>query len=173
MINYTIRYQKGLTLADLYPVKVGCCACGCGNLLPKSRKKWFSDQCRQNAYLNFAVIKGDNTVIRTLLYDRDYGKCANCKKIENKWEADHIISVVEGGGGCLLDNYQTLCIRCHKLKTFQTLSHHKPISSQVSSIFRNRIAVDPGENSMVFKKTSNDAEIFLFGTFNCNISELK
>lgn len=135
MINCTQRYQKGLTLADLYPVKVGFCACGCDKLLPKNRRKWFSDECRQNAYLNFAVIKGDNNVIRSLLYERDYGKCAICKKIKNKWEADHIISVFEGGGGCLLDNYQTLCQLCHKIKTYQTLSHHKPISSQVSSIY--------------------------------------
>ena len=30
------------------------------------------------------------------------------------WEADHIIPVCEGGGCCGLDNYQTLCLRCHK-----------------------------------------------------------
>jgi len=40
---------------------------------------------------------------------------------ENPWQADHIIPVVEGGGCCGLDNYQTLCIRCHKLDT-KTLS---------------------------------------------------
>ena len=30
------------------------------------------------------------------------------------WQADHITPVVEGGGGCGLDNYRTLCLRCHK-----------------------------------------------------------
>ena len=30
------------------------------------------------------------------------------------WEADHIKPVVEGGGQCGLDNYRTLCLRCHK-----------------------------------------------------------
>jgi len=35
----------------------------------------------------------------------------------NWWEADHIIPVVNGGGCCGLDNYQTLCIRCHKEDT--------------------------------------------------------
>ena len=30
------------------------------------------------------------------------------------WEAHHIVSVNEGGGVCGLDNYQTLCLRCHK-----------------------------------------------------------
>jgi len=33
------------------------------------------------------------------------------------WEADHIIPVSEGGGCCGLDNYRTLCLRCHKRET--------------------------------------------------------
>lgn len=33
------------------------------------------------------------------------------------WEADHIVPVVEGGGECGLDNYRTLCVRCHKQAT--------------------------------------------------------
>ena len=33
------------------------------------------------------------------------------------WEADHIIPVKEGGGCCGIDNYQTLCLRCHKEDT--------------------------------------------------------
>lgn len=33
------------------------------------------------------------------------------------WEADHIVPVQDGGGACGLDNYQTLCIGCHRCKT--------------------------------------------------------
>jgi 5-methylcytosine-specific restriction protein A len=33
------------------------------------------------------------------------------------WEADHVIPVAEGGGGCGLDNYRTLCIACHRGET--------------------------------------------------------
>lgn len=33
------------------------------------------------------------------------------------WEADHIVPVIEGGGGCGLDNYRTLCVPCHKKET--------------------------------------------------------
>lgn len=29
------------------------------------------------------------------------------------WEADHIHAVVEGGGGCNIDNLRTLCVPCH------------------------------------------------------------
>ena len=30
------------------------------------------------------------------------------------WDADHILSVKDGGGQCGLDNFRTLCIKCHK-----------------------------------------------------------
>ena len=33
------------------------------------------------------------------------------------WEADHIVPVVEGGGECGLENYQTLCLWCHRTAT--------------------------------------------------------
>lgn len=33
------------------------------------------------------------------------------------WESDHITPVVEGGGLCGLDNYRTLCLKCHKRET--------------------------------------------------------
>ncbi|MCA1612054.1 MAG: HNH endonuclease [Thermoanaerobaculia bacterium] len=33
------------------------------------------------------------------------------------WEADHVVPVVEGGGGCGLDNLRTLCIPCHHAET--------------------------------------------------------
>lgn len=34
-----------------------------------------------------------------------------------KWEADHVLPVVEGGGQCGLENYRTLCLICHKRET--------------------------------------------------------
>jgi len=33
------------------------------------------------------------------------------------WEADHIVPVVEGGGGCGLDGLRTLCLACHRRET--------------------------------------------------------
>lgn len=33
------------------------------------------------------------------------------------WEADHIIPVSEGGGGCGPEGYRTLCLRCHRVET--------------------------------------------------------
>lgn len=37
--------------------------------------------------------------------------------IRSLWDADHILEVVNGGGECGLENYQTLCQVCHKAKT--------------------------------------------------------
>ncbi len=36
---------------------------------------------------------------------------------QHHWEADHIIPVVEGGGGCGPEGYRTLCLPCHHLQT--------------------------------------------------------
>lgn len=33
------------------------------------------------------------------------------------WDMDHATPVVEGGGGCGLDNLRTLCLRCHWQQT--------------------------------------------------------
>lgn len=33
------------------------------------------------------------------------------------WEADHILPVAEGGGQCGIENYRTLCVRCHAKET--------------------------------------------------------
>ena len=33
------------------------------------------------------------------------------------WQADHIVAVAEGGGGCGLSNLRTLCVPCHTEET--------------------------------------------------------
>lgn len=37
----------------------------------------------------------------------------NVNRRSSWWEADHIVPVVEGGGQCGIENYRTLCVRCH------------------------------------------------------------
>lgn len=36
---------------------------------------------------------------------------------ESFWDAHHITPVCEGGGECGLENYQTLCLHCHRTTT--------------------------------------------------------
>ena len=48
------------------------------------------------------------------------------------WEADHIVPVIEGGGCCGLNNYQTLCLRCHKDDT-RSLARRRAINSKLEA----------------------------------------
>lgn len=43
------------------------------------------------------------------------------------WEADHIVRVVDGGGCCGIENYQTLCVYCHSRKTRKGNSKRKKV----------------------------------------------
>lgn len=56
----------------------------------------------------------DRLTVLWALERMGFGKVAWPRKL---WERDHIVAVAEGGGGCGLDNYQTLCIPCHRAKT--------------------------------------------------------
>ncbi|KAL7483619.1 hypothetical protein ACHAW6_009263 [Cyclotella cf. meneghiniana] len=41
------------------------------------------------------------------------------------WQADHVVAVAEGGGGCGLDNLRTLCNTCHGMETAKLHSRLK------------------------------------------------
>ena len=117
MIDIYSRYQKALNLQDLYPTIKGVCCCGCGQELTGRRTRFATEECRQIALINYYILKGNTKVIRRQLELRDGCICSNCGVKNEDWDADHIIPVHKGGGGCTLDNYQTLCKRCHKAKT--------------------------------------------------------
>ena len=57
----------------------------------------------------------DTGVIRSELEKRDGGVCARCRQTfpPHLWEAHHTVPVSEGGGGCDLDGFETLCVACH------------------------------------------------------------
>ena len=112
------RYQKGLRVVDVFPKKEdGYCDCGCGKELTGKRKRWANKECQKDALTRFWIIKGDMKVIREELRKRDHFICAYCGEEVGDFEADHILEVRHGGGGCNLDNFATSCNRCHKIKT--------------------------------------------------------
>jgi len=112
------RYKTGLKVVDVFPLRTdGTCACGCGATLQGRQKRWSSSKCSQAAVQEFRIQKGDVKVIRKALLKRDKGVCAECREKTGMWDADHIVAVVNGGGMCALDGYQTLCVECHKKKT--------------------------------------------------------
>ena len=49
------------------------------------------------------------------------------------WEADHIVPVAEGGGETSLDNFQTLCVPCHKEKTRRQAADKERRKRQVAA----------------------------------------
>lgn len=136
--NHYTRYQKGMTLQDVFPLREdGLCACGCNKPLTGRQKRWSSKKCQEKALTHFLIIKGDNKTIRRELLKRDNGVCSCCG-ISNQWHADHILPVFRGGGFCDIDNLQTLCLDCHTIK-HQKLGHWVTISTQAASISANRL----------------------------------
>jgi hypothetical protein len=157
-MNRNLRYQKGLTMNYLFPKLYGKCACRCGRELTGKRSKWASDFCRDKAFIKFAIIKGDSKIIRNEVFKRDEGFCSICGQYDINWQADHIIPVKNGGGGFDLRNFQTLCLDCHKAKTYK-LSHHKAISSQAAKTRCILLACEPGADSSCFLKISYEKHI--------------
>ena len=45
---------------------------------------------------------------------------------QHTWEAHHLTAVRDGGGGCGLEGYATLCRRCHKRASAELAGHRAP-----------------------------------------------
>jgi len=112
-----MRYNKGITINSMFPTREkGRCAY-CQGPLTGRQRRWCGYECERTAVTEFLIVKGDVGTIRRELYKRDDGVCAGCGAENREWEADHITAVVNGGGGCDLSGYQTLCLPCHRKKT--------------------------------------------------------
>lgn len=113
------RVQK-ITFNELFPYRDDKkCRCGCNKVVIYPKRFWASKDCSSRASMTYLFLKGDSTTIRYLVRERDKKVCIVCKKkieIGEDWDADHIVPVKQGGGGCSLDNFQTLCKYHHKQK---------------------------------------------------------
>lgn len=124
-VSHSRRYQARLSVADVFPkLPARVCRCGCGQVLPKGRRAWASDECLHAAVSVLLVLKGDSREVRRLLWLRADGRCEWCgrgltwrTRFGVPWEADHIAPVERGGAACLLEGYQALCVDCHATKT--------------------------------------------------------
>lgn len=102
-----------------------CLQCG-GDIEDKQRSTFCRKECSEAFY-----VKSRPDHARLRVFERDKGVCSKCNKdvfsgtgrtprsrgTGDLWQADHIVSVVEGGGECTLDNLRTLCTGCHKEET--------------------------------------------------------
>lgn len=84
----------------------------CGTEVSGRRQTFCSDAC-----VHEWKIRTNPGFARDQVFRRDHGKCAICGAVDHRWEADHIVPVVEGGGECGLENLRTLCQPCHRRET--------------------------------------------------------
>jgi len=90
----------------------------CGADLPKRRRKYCSDKCFNDWYIKFP--RYDWSEVRCAVLVRDKHACVKCgkKEIDNfTMIVDHIKPIALGGEEFDMDNCQTLCWDCNKIKT--------------------------------------------------------
>jgi 5-methylcytosine-specific restriction endonuclease McrA len=128
----TLQRTQAIRFDELYPYRTdGKCRCGCKNDLPSYRPVWYSRHHANMAVHQWRLLIGDPSTVRRALFRRDKGKCNRCGILVLKWrksrrgrvykrvawEAHHKLAVVLGGGFCTLDDYETLCPKCHQKET--------------------------------------------------------
>jgi len=111
---------------DSYYTKTKGSCRWCGNVILKeddsinTRKTWHTD-CADEYMLIY-----HSREQRAHVRKRDKGVCNHCGKFAMKWDVDHIKPLVEQKGVkeedlnweyYSLDNLQTLCKKCHRVKT--------------------------------------------------------
>jgi 5-methylcytosine-specific restriction endonuclease McrA len=105
--QHKILTNPGYVRDLIYERDKGICS-DCGLDTDKAKKRIYD--ALKSETIHFSVMKD------SWYFHKWLGIPANRTSI---WDADHIKPVAQGGGGCGLDNYQTLCIWCHKKKTKQ------------------------------------------------------
>ena len=125
-----------------------CAACGVNTLDQKAAYAAYQQEQReadrQAAIKNGVWVTMNQTpeqrrTVYNLQQRRDHAWCAEIGVAKGDihkswWQADHILPVAEGGGECDLDNYQTLCLKCHKAKT-AAQARRKALARRTSPLF--------------------------------------
>ena len=109
------RYEIVIPMEAQEKIKKRICpVCGKKN---KRSYNTCSAKCNKVFWREIAK-RNDWNVTKRKCFDRDSWSCQKCGKTDlNIVEADHILPVCLGGPEFDLENIQTLCCDCHKVKT--------------------------------------------------------
>ncbi len=75
------------------------------------------EKLRESTRRMFGYLRKEQGLGIATKYLNEFYKKGWYKINRSWWEAHHIIPVSQGGGLCGLENYQTLCVLCHKKET--------------------------------------------------------
>eukprot|EP01083_Nonionella_stella_P193309 714098_1 len=97
---------------ELFQIERGVCQkCGV------DCRKIYLHICHLVPSSRFVHLRSEKS-FKDLERDRLWALCTKSPLGEGHfWEADHIIPVEQGGGQCDIENLQTLCVPCHRVKT--------------------------------------------------------
>lgn len=103
--EWKIRNQQAYARHQVFLRDKGVCQY-CGRDTEKERQDhWLAVRKIVGCHKSYDV------VVRRVFYDPPH------PDHKNRWQADHIVPVVEGGGQCGLDGLRTLCTDCHVQET--------------------------------------------------------
>ena len=112
-----MRSDPGYVRQQVFERDKGCCA-NCGRDVEKLRRRFHRLYMETKGISARAVYPSAHYGLHRVRHLSKWHEVSRFPDLSRSWwDADHIIEVVRGGGECGLDNYQTLCVPCHKTKT--------------------------------------------------------
>lgn len=110
---YRMRTQPKYVRAQVFERDRGICAlCGLDTEALRAEINAMFQRARSGERINWALLTSHAIPFNRVIYRKDADGIYTTLGLI--WDADHIKAVAEGGGECDLDNYRTLCCKCHR-----------------------------------------------------------